>query len=201
LVFCAAFFLAPLIRLITWQFTFEPHLSIDENIVRHIYFPFHTHIDGLLMGLMLSNLEVRGIFKEKKSFIKGLMIVLIGFVLFLLFRKFSKTFFAYTSLSFLFGSTITFILITKKNIFGKLLSNKFFYVISKLSFGMYLTHQFAMHEIANQVNSHFTFGSDLVKFLLFLTLSTFTSMIISFFGFSLIEQPFLKLRSKLGLEH
>ena len=192
----ALFLLAPVSRFFTWKFLgFSP---LDKpNIITYLYYPIHTHCDGLLVGLIISNLITDGA-KIKNALLRSPGFVLViaaaaGAILHLI----SPIYFNYMGVALLFGSLVWFCLNTKNNVIVRFLSWKGFYLISKLSFGMYLMHQYALHMIAHGVLDFLPTLMPALQMSLVTVLNVILAMISAAVGVVLIEHPFLRLRGRL----
>lgn len=135
----AMLFLPILTRGLTWYYLtgFE---TFDMNLYRfYIYRPIHTHFDGLIVGLLLSNIAVDKSFKVPRI-MKSPYLFLVSMTLVGVFLKLSqKVLFTYFALSIIFGAFF-WMVTNKENFITKILSIKPFYTLAKVSFGVYLVH-------------------------------------------------------------
>jgi hypothetical protein len=133
----------PLIRAATWIYQTGGFFVHDADVFsRSIYYGFHTHCDGLIMGLILSHVWV---YREKTAVPdasrqrrRGLLMVAGAFVAMALLYLLQHEIFSFTGLALLFGALVWFGLTSGSRSF----SSRIFYWISRLSFGMYLNHAY-----------------------------------------------------------
>jgi peptidoglycan/LPS O-acetylase OafA/YrhL len=198
--------LLPLIRALIWWQSTGSLASHDEESVPRLYYPIHTHSDGLIMGLLLSNLETerraeRRAGVDENFFSSGWMVVfaiISGFVL----RRIHHEIFNYTSVTLIFGAVV-FFLLRRRPRWLVFLDWGGFYVLSRLSFGMYLNHQYMCDKIVDLGLSNLPFSTRMPGFcngMIALVLFAL-SIAVSVVTFSLVEYPFLQLRERVLVRH
>jgi peptidoglycan/LPS O-acetylase OafA/YrhL len=113
---------------------------VDPLPVHLIYTPFHTHSDGLFAGLLIGWVSVmRPEFLAPTSFGRNVATLVCFVVAGAFFRIADKFLFAYTGLALIFAGLVIFVL-RDKTLFSKLVDNRIFYILSRLSYAMYLNH-------------------------------------------------------------
>jgi len=195
--FYALLLAVPVGRIITWKLAGGTEYHDHQLVLDALYFPFHTHCDGLVFGVLLANLKAA---KEQGWFYNKPWIFLLASLPVAFFlRRMSPIYFNYMSIALVFGALLWFCVQSKtKNLIVKFLSMRVFYVISKLSFGMYLMHQYALKEISHFVIESMPSASSATQFLIVLVLNTALTVASAMIGFAVIEHPFLRLRGRLG---
>ncbi|HVO32956.1 MAG TPA: acyltransferase [Elusimicrobiota bacterium] len=155
------------------------------------YFPFHTHSDGLAAGLILAWI---GVMRPSWMTInrgKALGITVIGIGLAFVLRHLSQGVFRFSSLAALFGS-VTYFLLTFRPL-PRVLQWQGFYVMSRLSYGMYLNH---FHLLDFTAALALRAGKGSIGFILCWVVSVMASMLASFATFAIVELPFLRMRER-----
>lgn len=176
----------PLIRYLTTL-----KLTDAEAIHTAIYFPFQTHSDGLAVGLLLAWLlawkpEVLLIGRWMDALL--ILAFLGGFCLWYV-----------VSLTFLFSivalslGALTLLLLRLSR--GMLFGSAVFYVVSRLSYGVYLLHPGVVSHI--MANRQHVFGEGFGAYVVAFVLGGSASLALAFLTFSFVELPFLKLRDRL----
>lgn len=170
------------------------HLFVrNPNAMKVMYFPFHTHCDGLIAGMLIANLVAyTDPIKAKNlpwlAIAAGLLMLLAVFV----FHFESLNFCA---LAVFFGGIVW--LSTQRVI--PIFNAHIFYVLSRLSYGMYLNHQYMGSWVVKHVSPvllRLPFGHAGATALSSLTLVCMSTA-LSALTFALIEHPFLVLRTAL----
>lgn len=193
----AALISIPLMRIAIWVHHTGGFFQHDPDLFGKLYYEFHTHCDGLIMGLILSSLWLSRRAKTATNIWPSALLVLAAFVSLVFFRWLQHELLVFTGLALFFGSVVWFGLTTGVRWFD----SRLFYWISRLSFGMYLNHAYLLSPMLTKVMPHIRiFGAASVPSELLATLLvTLISAAIAFITFCLIEHPFLNLRArKLG---
>ena len=159
-----------------------------------VYTPLHTRSDGLLAGLLIANLaleqgKVRGLFARPR------LLVLVGAVVFVGCWRLQSETLNFAGLAVFFGSVLWWGLREG----APLLRGRFWYITSRLSFGMYLNHMYMLDGIITpsmRVTHALPVGGVLGCLLTF-SVATSCSMLLATVTFCLIEHPFLVLRTAL----
>jgi peptidoglycan/LPS O-acetylase OafA/YrhL len=178
-----------------WTFhSLTGHLLVrNTDAMQHIYFPFHTHSDGLIAGLLIANLIA---YAGKARTPKLPWIPIVTGVLFLLAAaRLNMEVLNFTGLAVFFGGVVW--LGTQYVI--PIFNGHIFYLLSRLSFGMYLNHQYMEQWVAEQIAPrllHLHLGGAGAAFgscVVLVCLSAFVSALT----FALLEHPFLVLRTAI----
>lgn len=184
---------APIARLLQLYFVVGNLNPPVRDIIDHLYYPFHTDYDGLLMGLLFSNImtdypEKLILFLNKyKSWVLLILPIAVA-------RYFFLNLFNYSLLAIIF-SFFLWTCLHKNNIIIKVLSWKYWHYTSKLSFGIYLSHRVVLQICSKYLNNSAIPAELLYSLYTFIT--ALLCLILTFVTFILIESPFLTLRSKL----
>jgi peptidoglycan/LPS O-acetylase OafA/YrhL len=162
-----------------------------SEVHRLTYFPFHTHSDGLAAGLIIAWMAVMrpGVFKSKFWSNAGVLVagVLVGLFL----RRLDQPVFRFSSLAVLYGLVVLFLL--RARTLPGVLNWHGFYVISRLSYGMYL-NQFHVVDFIPKLTP--LVGEGLFGFAICWTLSLIGSLAAAYLTFAVVEVPFLALRQQ-----
>lgn len=159
-----------------------------------LYYPFHTHCDGLIAGLLLANLVA------SKKVVSGLLarpalLILATAVFCAVTTVIQGDIFPFTSLALFFSAIVWWGVQTKTRLFGQ----HIFYLLSRLSFGMYLNHEYMEHWVIQRVLpavGGLRLPPGGASFFAGLILTVF-SILLSTATFCLVEHPFLMLRTAL----
>ena len=166
-------------------------LSVAD-LRQKLYLPMITHADGLAVGLLLAWVGVfyPELIKSKRFrlWTCASMIVL-GMVLYAI----NQVLFNYTTLGLIFGAAALWGIGLEKT--PKLLSWHGFYIISRLSYGMYLNHFGLLGRLRSLLLGVRVRGGEPAFWALYI-LSILASLAIAFITFQLIEWPFLQIRAR-----
>lgn len=183
--------LIPAIRAMIWIHHTGHFFYHDPALFATMYYKFHTHCDGLIIGLIISNLWLT-YNKPRSAFWKAALVMVGGFACLVFLRELQHEIFIFTGLALFFGSVVWFGLTTQVTLFR----SRIFYWISRLSFGMYLNHAYLISPVLNhhllgvQMFRPSSVGAQLVGTLIL----TGASVIVALATFCLVERPFLSLR-------
>jgi peptidoglycan/LPS O-acetylase OafA/YrhL len=181
----------PLIfRCVVWARYAPDMMAHSPDLFQSIYYKFHTHCDGLIMGLILAHRwTMSGKSRMTRRF--SSMLVIGALILFVVLRSLQHELLIFTGLALLFGALVWLGLTPGISFFN----SRIFYWISRLSFGMYLNHAYLIPFILSRPIFHLFFFDSSIAAQLTETLSlVLLSAGLSLFSFSVIEQPFLNLR-------
>ncbi len=163
----------------------------DPEAFSKLYYPFHTHCDGLIAGLFLANLAL------ERDRLRGLwthpaLLSLLALVVFVVLGRIQAETLSFLGLALLFGSLVWW----GRTITAKFFDAHIFYLVSRLSFGMYLNHEYMEQWVVSHTAHWPLFGPHpaLASAASFLVLAA-CSMAVSTCTFLLIEHPFLVLRT------
>jgi peptidoglycan/LPS O-acetylase OafA/YrhL len=190
--------LIPAIRTVIWVHHTGHFFYHDPALFATIYYKFHTHCDGLIIGLIISNLWI-SYNKPKFPLWKASLVVVGGFLALVLLRELQHEIFIFTGLALFFGSVVWFGLTSRVMLFR----SRVFYWISRLSFGMYLTHSYLINPVLRDLLPHIPIvsPSSVYAQLLGTLILTGLSAIVALATFCLVEHPFLSLRMLLLEPH
>ena len=178
----------PLVRAAFWIhgtghfFTHDPQLFSST-----IYYRTITHCDGLIIGLIIANLwETRTQLRSNPWLLVG-----IGTVSLVALHVLQKEIFDFSGLALFFGSFVW--LGVQRNV--AVFNSKLFYWISRLSFGMYLNHEYIAPWVVARILPHLGLSrSHLLANLLGVAVLVLLSAAVALVTFCLVEHPFLQLR-------
>jgi len=188
--------LLPAIRALTWWLATGDFQNRNPSAFAHyIYQPFHTHADGLVVGLLIAYYRH---FNEKQanqgSLASGRSI-LIAMAIFGVGHVLQREVFDLLGVALIFGSMVQYCLSHRPR-WLSLVNFSGFYVISRLSYGMYLNHEYMQAGIANLFLNYLPFlgGMPAVQEIVGATLLIAISAVLSLATYCLIEHPFLQIR-------
>lgn len=174
----------PLLRALTLQVW----ASADESA---LYFPFHTHSDGLAVGLLIAWVAAFYPERMKTAWVKNTIVFVALIALAVLLRNgVSRPIFAFSALALIYGACSLFLLRLPNppGWFGW----SGFYVISRLSYGIYLNHFWVLDYLPPAIKPYI--GTGTVGFLLCWCIAWFVASAIAFMTFAAVELPFLRMR-------
>lgn len=167
-----------------------------NKMMNYIYRPFHTHFDELIIGLLISNIQTDKEFIYPKLLKQPKILLILSVIIAISLRLLEKVLFTYTSLGIFFGAFI-FYLINSKDLFITFMSHRLFYLIARLSFGVYISHTMVVWFL--EVLGWFkqVFVNNEIHLLTTFTLLLVISCLISSITYIIIEHPALKYRSQI----
>jgi peptidoglycan/LPS O-acetylase OafA/YrhL len=184
----------PLLRAAVWVHVTGHFFQHDAVLFTPLYYSSVTHCDGLIMGLIIANLWVT---RETRILRIGNPWVLIAVAIGCLigFHAMQKEVFDFSVLAIFFGACAWLGLQRRVNIFNF----RFFYWISRLSFGMYLNHEYMLPWIVHTILPRLPFStfSRLLTNLAGVVIATLFSAGIALITFCLVEYPFLQIRKNV----
>jgi peptidoglycan/LPS O-acetylase OafA/YrhL len=190
--------LEPLTRAAIWIHHTGHFFHHDPALFSTIYYPFHTHCDGLIMGLIISNLWVskgKSGPRDAPRKWKLYLLVAAAAIAMVLLRDLQHEILSFTGLALFFGSLVWFGI----NTGSKLFQSRVFYWISRLSFGMYLNHPYLISPVLKFLLPHIhlfspsSVGTQLLGFMILTAVSAAVALVT----FCLVEHPFLNARKLL----
>lgn len=184
----------PLIRYLTLR-AHQGEMSHDV-LVRIIQLPFHTHADGLLAGVLLSWVSIlKPNFLRPLPFLRNLIWPVIFAVAGLLLRNLNQRLFGFSGLALIFGGMTLFVL-RDRSALNELATSRVFYLISRLSYGMYLNHfPIISFGVPLLLAARISDGQ-YINFFIGYPMMVLASMGVAAATFILIESPFLQLRER-----
>jgi peptidoglycan/LPS O-acetylase OafA/YrhL len=163
-----------------------------------IYFTPYTHCDGLIMGMIIANLWVT---REKPASRLATPIILAAaaIVLSIVLNQIQKEIFQFTISALVFGSFVC--LGIQRNL--PIFNSRIFYWISRLSYGMYLNHDYMCPWIVRVLLSRlpFTVQFPVLANIIGFALITLFSVVIALVTFCFVEYPFLQMRKIVLRRH
>jgi peptidoglycan/LPS O-acetylase OafA/YrhL len=195
----AMFLFQPVTRMITWLAAGGTLEAQNPALFRqYVYYPIHTHADGLILGLIIANYQASGVrFRDYRIASSWWAIVAaIGFCL--LTRVAHSAIFFFTGITVLFGTSVWLVIARPSISTFSFVRWRVFYLGSRLSFGMYLNHEYLQEEVALVVRHTLPFLSELAGLQASITFGVLVVLSASFavLTFCLVEHPFLRLRSR-----
>lgn len=185
----------PLLRGLTLRLEAHRFSSSHDAFASLLYAPIHLHADGLLVGILLANFADAG----RPVRLRGALWWLAGAVfLAALGRKVSQPIFDFLGSALIFGS-LTWLFLSLPQSSPRALGSRVCFVISRLSFGMYLEHQLIMEWMSPALVSHISStgmppaAAD-ASYAVILGLAAAAAATMTY---CLIERPFLRLRDHL----
>jgi hypothetical protein len=188
--------LLPLVRAVSWWYLVGSLSRHDPLLfLGTLYMPIHSHADGLIMGLLIANLELTGGVRAGPRFFATIWCPLAALVACAVLQKTQREVFNFSGLALVFGSAVWYLL-SGRRAWLSWLNAMPFYWFSRLSFGMYLNHGYFFDHIidfsrrysplAGRYQALQNIATTGVVFLISAALSLVT--------FCLVEYPFLRLR-------
>jgi peptidoglycan/LPS O-acetylase OafA/YrhL len=180
-----------ILRAIVWTHATGHFFSHSPQLFVKISFSSVTHCDGLIIGLIISNFWVTRDKPVLKVATPGVLVA-VAVVLMVGLNHIQREVFDFTVLALLFGSLLWLGLQRRIGLFN----SRLFYWISRLSFGMYLNHEYMCPWVVGSLLPKLPFSTRLPVFtnLMGVALITLFSAGISLVTFCLVEHPFLQMR-------
>lgn len=186
----------PVIRAVMWwRLTGDFSVHDPELFKHHVYQPIHSHCDGLLMGLILSNLAAERREANTRTSLGYMAALLVAACAALVvLRTVQREVFNFTGLTLVLGGLVAAALHCGSSV--RVLNSAVFYWLSRLSYGMYLNHAY-LHEPLARLAMDLIPGSKQAAPLHFVITECAVVVLSACFAvitFCLIEHPFLRLR-------
>jgi peptidoglycan/LPS O-acetylase OafA/YrhL len=187
--------LMPIVRAVTLD-------GAGELGMHLIYGPFHTHCDGLLVGLFLAWVSVKR--PEELSaehphpWRWPLLAIVGGFVL----REIDRPLFSFSGLGLIYGGLVTLGLRASPRV-RQLTAWRGFHVLSRLSFGMYLNHFEVLPRLLPRITRGLVpvLGTGPILGAAVYLIAVLSSALVASVTFLVIEEPFLALRARWDARH
>jgi peptidoglycan/LPS O-acetylase OafA/YrhL len=163
-----------------------------------IYTPFHTHADGLVAGLLLAWLAVAlPQFVKRRALLPNSLLPICLAVAGVALRQLNRDLFSFTGLALIFGGCVLFAIRDQSRI-RRVTGSHIFYLISKLSYAMYLNHLIVMYGVMPRVLPMLGLGGrGYGSFVAGYLIAAGLSVGVAFLTFLCIESPFLQVRDRL----
>jgi hypothetical protein len=190
--------LLPLGRALTWWRLTGSLAHHDSTLfLDRLYFPFHIRADALLVGLILGNLAVTGDAKNSRFWSSGWIILAASIVCGALMLV-QREVFNFTGLSLQFGGFVRYAVSPRRPRLA-FLNARVFYVLSRLSFGMYLSHRYIEDFVVALCLRYLPLAQRAPGAHFLMTYGVFVvlSALVATVTFCLVEHPFLALRAAL----
>jgi peptidoglycan/LPS O-acetylase OafA/YrhL len=160
-----------------------------------LYTPFHTHADGLVLGLFFAWLSVAHPARVAPrapldNWRAPLVLIVLGTAL----RQLEKNTFAFTGLALLYGGMALFMLRDRGHV-ARLSSWRGFHLGSRLSYGMYLNHFLVLPRVLDRLDAPVG-GFAPVRFFVCYAAVTALSLGVAAITFCAVEHPLLRLRER-----
>jgi peptidoglycan/LPS O-acetylase OafA/YrhL len=176
-------------RALTIRYSGLTGYDLNQKLV----YPFHTDADGLAVGLLLAWLSVfqaKRIAQPRYAAIIAAVMFVLGAGLYIS----SRLLFNFTAIGLLYGALVLYGISPLP--LPKIFKLRGFYIISRLSFGVYLNHFVILSTVDSWIDpwrsQHGEFG-----FWAWYVAAFSLCLITAAFTFLLIEWPFLYLRAQL----
>lgn len=191
--------LVPLLRAGLWVH-FTGHFFVhDPALFSPIYYSSVTHCDGLIIGLIIANLwETR--VKPTAKIVNPWSLVAIAVLVMAALHVLQKEIFDFSALAIFFGSLVWLGLQRRISVFN----SRVFFWISRLSFGMYLNHEYMAPWVVEKVLPRMMFSHfHLLSNLLGVAILAIASAAVALVTFCFVEHPFLQWRKIVmgGVSH
>ena len=189
--------LLPVVRaVVVWRLTATNPAPEKMAFDQALYFPIHTHADGLVFGMLIANLEATGRLVRGGWLGRWWVVAFVWIAAGGLFVASSRVF-NYTALALIFGSTICFCL-TRGDVLPGIVRARVFYVLSRLSYGMYLNHQWMTWPVFEELRRVPGLSERPAVFgVVYLTALATASALLALVTYCVIEFPFLRLRERI----
>lgn len=196
-LFCIFFLvLSPLLRYFSWKYALaynSPSLRLE---MKYIYFPFHTHMDGLILGVLLSNIYVDDTLKKLLNWKAVAGVLLAATLGSLMLRLNARIYFNYSFFAYLFGFALWVMIHTKSHL-DKIFNLPIFALVAKLSFGIYLVHRELMVQASPNIIKIGESFSPAIHFIIYSSTMFLLSIFVTSLTYRFIEWPSLKYRKVL----
>jgi peptidoglycan/LPS O-acetylase OafA/YrhL len=161
-----------------------------------IYSPFHTHSDGLVIGLFIAWFSVAvPPLLAPRPLLRNLTLPALLIVLGGMLHSLNQDVFSFSALALIYGGCALFLLRDVSGL-GKLTGWWGFYLLSRLSYAMYLNHFVILEWLTPKylaaIGTH-----GYVAFFSGYAMLLAVSLVVATTTFLLIESPFLQLRDRL----
>jgi peptidoglycan/LPS O-acetylase OafA/YrhL len=192
-------FSVPLIRTFIWIHNTGGFFQHSREVwMSSIYFGSLTHCDGLIMGMIIANFWVT---REKPTFrfANPWALVAISLAFMIVLHLIQKEIFQFTISALVFGSFVWLGIQRHLPIFN----SRIFYWISRLSYGMYLNHEYMCPWMARVLPSRLPFTAQFPALtnVIGFAIVSLCSALIALVTFCLVEHPFLQMRKIVLARH
>jgi peptidoglycan/LPS O-acetylase OafA/YrhL len=188
----------PVVRAIVWWRVAGSLMNHDTRLFFiNIYTPIHTHADGLVAGLLVANY----LFTKSgpgPKFFRSPWILVAAAGICLVLQRLHREVFDFTGLTLVLGLLMCLVL-QRPELGRSFFKWRGFYVLSRLSYGMYLNHEYIHEPLAKWTLRYLPLAKELPALhnILSITLLVAMSAIIAVVTFTLIEHPFIAIRARV----
>jgi len=180
----------PLLR---WLTILTAATTSEEVIHKLTYTPLHTHSDGLAIGVIIAWIAIMRPSTMRASTRSNLVVLVLMLALAFTIRNcISRNLFAFTALALSYGGVAFVLLRTKRH--PQLLNWPGFYVLSRLSYGMYLNHFGVVEHVVSPLQ--LLVGKSPIGFAICWCVTLTITSALAFLTFAWIELPFLNVRDR-----
>jgi peptidoglycan/LPS O-acetylase OafA/YrhL len=192
------FFSIPILRAIVWTHGTGHFFTHSQQLFATISYSSITHCDGLIIGLIIANLWVTRDKPALKVATPGVLVA-VSVILLIGLNHLQREIFDFTVLALFFGSLVWLGLQRRIALFD----SRLFYWISRLSFGMYLNHEYMCPWVVGSLLPKLPFLARFPVFanLVGVALITIFSALVALVTFCFVEHPFLQMRKALLGRH
>jgi peptidoglycan/LPS O-acetylase OafA/YrhL len=200
----AGLILMPVLRGVTWWYLTGDLWAEDHRLYYKVARPLHTHADGLIFGMLIANYAVAFPKVSDRPFAKA-WVPVVATVIAVGMQILQKQTLHFTAVTLIFSASCWWLLCSPR-LFARVTDSWWFYLVSRLSFGMYLNHQYFQHDVVEMfVSRQWLSQSPTLQVFAAFVCVTGMSMCAATVTYCIVEYPFLKLRervfSKRGVQH
>lgn len=194
-IFLYVLFFVPLIcRYLIWNQYLDLESYDMASYMKFIYRPIYTNCEGLVLGLILSNLWVSGKVLRPSKMI-GWIILGSSMVLGIASFK-SKVYFNFTGVG-IAGIALLWFLLVQESWIRQVLSHPLFALVARCSFGMYLLNAAFFDYMLNaQIFPWKNVHPD-IQLMMATLIALISCLLISLGLYHVLEKPFLNIRKTL----
>lgn len=175
----------------------------SQEVALRLYSPFHSHNEGLLIGLLLALVaaylpRLISPCQRRSPSIRGLLVLGASLSGAALARYAGGQALSFTALGLIYGGATYFLLVDRSALSAPF-RWRIWFPVARLSYGMYLNHLVLasgviLTAMAVMESWHLNAG---VTFAVGLGLTTAISIVIASMTYVLVEHPFLRLRNRM----
>lgn len=169
--------------------------TADKLYVMGIYEPIHTHFDSLVIGIFISTLPLtKKVGGYLRSYVWVLFALLLGAIGATVVNPVA---FKLSLVGLLCGSLVLYCLESPTSLLVKVLSWRYFYTLSRLSYGLYLVYNFFINPVLDFFYSQLGLALSGVLHLCVTIAVLAVSSLFCVVLWGVIEEPFLRLRTRI----
>ena len=185
----------PIIRLTEWRWGTGDLAQHNDFFVKYMSFPIHVRCDGLIAGVLIAYYDARNRAELARSWLASPWMIFAALAAGGALCIWQRWIFCFAAASWIFGATAANLL-ARPTLGQRFFQNRLFYVLSRLSFGMYLNHMYLFVPVAQWTLAHLpgARSQPSLHFLATEILLVSASAGIAVITYALVEHPFLALR-------